>query len=453
MRRTLPLLALALTLIGGCGPDPATDPSAPGGDALPRHSRVDSDLFDGWKTPAGTAPRSVIFLIGDGMGPQQIGLLMDWADAAGRDGTAWASLVDAGTLGMVRTGAQNSPVTDSAASATSMAAGVTAPNGFIGMDATGTELTTCLDDAQATGRRTGLVSTARLTHATPAAFAAHTPDRGQEELIAEHLLASNVDVMLGGGAHYLPPEALTAAGYSVVTSAGELSTLVPGMGRVAGVFSRSHIPYALDRDTEDVGDVPTLAEMSAKALEVLSAGDAPFFLRVEAGRIDHGGHINDVAAVLGEMREMDDALAILSDYAGEHPDTLLVVTADHETGGLALSYGSGRLSKDDFLAMARAETTLEAQAPPRDQREAVDPAVFGVGRAGFYPPYSHWETSRALERSALWHVSYGTQGHTATPVPIAARGPGAEHFGGLLDHVEVGRLLRHWMHLPPEPAR
>jgi alkaline phosphatase len=400
----------------------------------------------------------VILVIGDGMGPQQLALLMDWADAAGEGPTEYQRLAERGTLGMLRTGAANSSVTDSAAGATALACGVEVPNGVISVDSDSKPLPTCLEDAQGTGRRTGLVTTTRLTHATPACFAAHVANRSLEKEIARQLVASGVDVMLGGGRlHMGPPlgaeeslgEKAASAGYAVCHSSAELDALKPESRRVLGVFADSHLPYLIDRDGEGEARSPTLAQMTRVALERLGGDGAPFFLMVEAGRIDHGGHLNDVAAVLGELREFDDALAVIEEFRAEHPDTLVVVTADHETGGLAVTYGAAGLPTDeDYLAMARVEQSLEAIAALVEHDE-VDPAVFGVGRRGFYPRYSWWETSNALERSAGFKVSYGTQGHTSTPVVVIAAGPGEERFAGLFENEHVGLVLRAFMQEKP----
>lgn len=395
---------------------------------------------------APTRPRSVILVVGDGMGPQQLALLWDWADAAGERPTSLARMIDAGVLGMLRTGAEGSPLTDSASAATALAAGVEVPNGFIAMTRGGETTPTCLEDARATRRATGLVTSTRLTHATPASFAAHVPNRGQEEEIGRQLVAeSGVDVLLGGGGRFLDREAAAAAGYRIVTTGEELAAADAGGGRLLGVFADSHLPYAIDRDAEGEASAPTLADMTRKALEVLATDPDGFFLMVEGGRIDHGGHLNDVGAVLGEMRELDEVIGVAEAFRAQHPDTLVLVTADHETGGLGITSGAKPLLPETFLALARQERSIEAAAPPPEEREPVDPQVFGVGRASFYPRYSWWETSRALATSAESNCSYATQGHTTTPVIVAAAGPGQDRFRGLFDNEHVGLVLREWM--------
>ena len=435
----------ALLANAGCA---AEEPSPP------RASSAESSVQPAEPAQPEAAPRNVILLIGDGMGPQQLALLLDWADAAGASPTHFERLTDVGHLGLVRTGAKGSALTDSAASATAIACGVEVPNGVISVDENGRALRTCMEDADASGRMTGLVTTTRLTHATPASFAAHVQKRNQEKEIAQQMLSTPfVDVMLGGGAAFIDV-ANAPEGYRAVTTAAELEALDAAGGPVLGVFSKSHIPYAIDRDQPtEPSTVPTLAAMTQKAIDVLATGPDGFFLMVEGGRIDHGGHLNDVAAVLGEMREFDAAIGVAEAFRREHPDTLVIVTADHETGGLAISFSGRPLLPQHFLAMTEQESSIEAiaQRTPKNSREAVDPTIYGVGRKPFYPAYSWWETSRALETSATYSVSFGTQSHTTTPVAIVAAGPRSEQFEGLMHNEKIGLLLREWM--GPEEAR
>ncbi|MFQ5655623.1 MAG: hypothetical protein ACE5GW_12955, partial [Planctomycetota bacterium] len=111
------------------------------------------------------------------------------------------------------------------------------------------------------------------------------------------------------------------------------------------------------------------------------------------------------------------------------------------------------LRDEDLLALSSTRRSIEADAPPPEERGSLEPAVFGLGRAAFYPRYSHWVTSRALERSAGSKVSFATQGHTTTPVLILAEGPGAERFQGLHLNRDVGKALREWMVLPVPERR
>ena len=398
------------------------------------------------------APKSVILLIGDGTGPQQLGLLMDWADAAGKSPTAFERLSNAGTTGVLKTASSDSPLTDSAAGATALACGVSTVNGAIAVDPSGNKLTTCLEDARAHGRRTGLVTTTTITHATPACFAAHIGDRGEEGEIAQQYVheGNGADVLFGGGQRYFPASLVAEAtekGWKVVKTREELTSLPAGTQKSLGLFSPSHVPFSIDRDAPGEAQAPSLADMAKKALEILSQDDKGFFLMVEGGRIDHACHANDAAAALGELREFDDVIALAEEFRAKHPDTLVIVTADHETGGLTVTTGNppSMIAPGQYLALAKVEKSVEAMGlggrPPKD----FDPAKFGFGHAAFYPPNYWVADSTALERSAQYCVTFSTSSHSTTPVLIAAAGPGAAAFNGVNRNTIVGAKLREWM--------
>jgi len=405
----------------------------------------------------------VILLVGDGMGPQEIGLHLDVADATGAAPTALGELIARGDPSLVRTGSASSVVTDSSAAATAMATGVDTSNGRVGVDPEGRPLRTCLEDARDAGRATALVTTTRITHATPACFAAHVPERADENGIAPQLLAARVDILLGGGARHflggpggqsLSPE-IAAGGYRLVRSAGELAA-APHDGRLLGLFAASDLPYRIDRDggEGEPAGIPSLAAMTRAALDRLDPSRG-FFLMVEGGRIDHAGHSNDAAALVGEMIEFDEALAVAREYAADHPEVALIVTADHETGGLCLTYRGEALPRSaDLRALAAAESSISAKGGREVSAEEAR-LVFGSARLGFVPEDAWRVNAPALERSAASFVSFGSQGHSATPVLLLHAGAG-ERLGGLTTHAALGARLRSWLSTPvtaPAPAK
>jgi alkaline phosphatase len=398
----------------------------------------------------------VILFIGDGMGPQEIGLFLDVAEAAASPPTALGELIATADRSLVRTRSANSPVTDSAAAATAIATGVDTANGRVGVDPLGHPLRTCLEDARDSGRATALVTTTRITHATPACFAAHAPERADENGIAPQLLAARVDILLGGGArHFLGGPggqsigpAIEAGGYRVVRSAEEL-TAAPRDRRLLGLFAASDLPYRIDRDgdADEPAGIPSLAAMTRAALDRLDPARG-FFLMVEGGRIDHAGHSNDAAALVGEMIEFDEAVAVARAYAATRPEVALIITADHETGGLCLTYRGETLPKAaDLRALANAEASITAEG---GRAVTADEArlVFGSARLGFVPEDAWKVNAPALERSAASFVSFGSQGHSATPVLLLHAGAG-ERLGGLTTHAALGARLRSWMSLAP----
>ena len=349
------------------------------------------------------APRSIILLIGDGTG------LAYWS--AARMDHAPLNVERMDVVGLVDTRPdeeRSGRVTDSGASATAYAAGIRTYNGAIGVDADSQAVETILERAELLGMATGLVATSSVTHATPAAFAAHVPDRGMQAEIARQMVSAGVDVILGGGRGWfdgtLRPDSLdllTAlrVHYTVLDSAGELAAGAAGAQRLLGLFTQGAMPPAGDRS-------PTLAEMTDAALRVLQRDPDGFLLVAEGSQIDWRGHDNEpLEVVVREVLDLDAAVGVALDHAAANPGTLEVVTADHETGGLALhpAEGGGR----------------EAAVPEGE------PEGHG-GRADFEPLRAHYTTTH----------------HTAEMVPLFAHGPGAARLGRLLDNDELGRRLR-----------
>lgn len=323
--------------------------------------------------------RNVILIIGDGMGPAQIGLLQSYARLAVNSPfegpTALQQFADAGRTGISSTEPHNGLVADSACSASQLATGQAVPSEAISVSPAGVPLQTVLERAQATGRAVGLVSDTRITHATPAAFASHVAHRSMENDIAEQLLATRVDVLLSGGwRHFLPASVNSAGetrdvwsarlgneqlvesrrtddrdlvaeaeavGYSAVFDVAGLRNAAEAGGLVLGLFSASSMQNAFqsrDLRNEPTRTQPGLDEMAQAALSILEYDPDGFFLMIESGQIDWAGHANDAGWLLQELLRMDAMLQVVLDWARERDDTLIVLTADHETGGFGISY-------------------------------------------------------------------------------------------------------------------
>lgn len=329
--------------------------------------------------------KNVIMIIGDGMGPQQIGLLLSYARQAPHGviadrKTALDRMMEQGLMGLSLTYTADSLVTDSAASATQLATGMFAEAEMLGLDKEGNPRENIIEKAKRLGKSTGLVSDTRITHATPAAFAAHETHRSNETAIPAELLASGPDVMLSGGFSYWVPKAandgnsmihkqlteltensfeidskrkdqknlLDAAkqkGYTLVFNKTQLQK---AKGKTLGLFAGSGmadgiVESQLRKDKRHVQ--PTLKEMSAHALEILDDNPRGFFLMIEAGQIDWASHRNDTGLLLHEMLRFNDTLNTVLDWADNRQDTLIIVTADHETGGFGFSYSADNIPK------------------------------------------------------------------------------------------------------------
>lgn len=327
-----------------------------------------------------TAVKNVIMIIGDGMGPGQVGLLEEYATRApssiyNGNPTAMSSFANTGVMGLSANGPHGSLVVDSACSASQLATGVPSGSEMVGLDANGNPVETILEKAKAMGKATGLISDTRITHATPASFAAHQPHRSLENEIAVEMLTSgNVDVMLAGGIRHWIPQGVNsddAVKAEVSAQIGEPSIRVKskrkddrnllseaadlgyslafnreGMesaegDKLLGLFSYSGmmngIAYTNSKDDAERVQ-PSLKEMTVKALDILAADPDGFFLMVEGGQIDWAGHNNDAATMLHELLKFDEAVQAVYDWVKDRNDTLVLITADHETGSFGFSY-------------------------------------------------------------------------------------------------------------------
>jgi alkaline phosphatase len=285
-----------------------------------------------------SVPMNVVLLIGDGMGFEQV--KAGGMYAHGAPGTlpfeAFPHRAE------MTTHSADSPVTDSAAAATALATGRKVNNGGVSVahPGGGDELKTLLEHFGDRGRGTGLVTTADVTHATPAAFGAHRPSRHDlSGIFADYLNVTRPNVLFGGAGDGIPPASVAEAGYALVTDRAGMQALDPEAGAmVCGRFGDDHLPYEYD----GLDPLPRLSEMTMSALSMLGSGTEGFFLMVEGGRIDHAGHDNDIGRNVRETVGFSNAVRVVADWAQGRSDTLILVTADHETGGLSVLQNNGR---------------------------------------------------------------------------------------------------------------
>ena len=299
--------------------------------------------------PSRSSAEAIMLFIGDGMSEAHRNAAR-WS-AEGQDGALAMDMMP--SLGWSHTASANSAVTDSAAATTALSTGVKTDNGVIGQDPAGNPLTTILEQAQAKGMAVGLVTTVQMAHATPAAFAAHVPDRNMMIEIASQMLTADVGVLLGGGEdEFLPtgvsgcyPEPgersdgrnltaeATSAGYTYVCDAASLAGVDPASTpKLLGLFADEGMsrPYS-----------PSLEEMTRKAIDILSQDPDGFFLMVEGGQIDWASHVNNATNTISDTVSFDRAVAVGQTYATSTDNALIIVTADHETGGMSVNLSSG----------------------------------------------------------------------------------------------------------------
>lgn len=341
-------------------------------------------------------PHNVILCIGDGMGPEHVRAASLYAH--GREGALPFESFPA--QGIMTVHAADDPITDSAASATAMATGRKVNNGVIAVAVPGPGhvLDTLLKRAQRDGKSVGLVTTTELTHATPAAFAAHTPSRKRRDVIArDYLTRTRPDVLLGGGGAGLYPDDARAAGYTVAQNRDELEQARADRGLpLCGLFGEGNMPYMHDDfigDTNAYETLPTLSEMTMAAIDLLAEDPDGFFLVVEGGRIDHAAHDHEIDRNIHETIEFANTVEQIAHWMSGRDDSLLVITADHETGGMEIVAHEGE---------------------------------------GHYPEVT-WST---------WH-------HTDVPVGIYALGRAAHLFEGIHENTHIPRLIQSAGDAPP----
>ncbi|WP_394741240.1 alkaline phosphatase [Natronococcus roseus] len=365
-------------------------------------------------------------------------------------------------------------ITDSGAAGTAMATGTKGYNGVIGGIGSEDDYTpvgTVLEAAHEAGMATGLVTTTRITHATPAAFATHVPDRGMEDEIARQYVENgNVDVLLGSGKRHFDPEErddgedmLARAeeqGYHVVETEAELADADDG--KLLGLFGSesdrsAHMSYYVDREYVDDTDEPGLVEMTEKAIEVLSDCENGFFLMVESGRVDHQGHSHD-NTITHEQLECDEAFGTVLDYAEDDdtPETFAMQVADHETGGMSLGWDAYDM---DWAAIDEIRASLEhldyaIEEAGYDRGATVDVVEAHTGlelTEGEIIDIVGGDLTNVLNKRT--QMGWSSDSHTGEEVPSYASGPGAEHFGQYFDNTDVSVGIADALGLEFEPGR
>ena len=273
-------------------------------------------------------PKNIILLIGDGMGLSQVSASQFFNDKP-------SNFDRFSTVGLLKTSASGSLITDSAASATAYACGIKTYNGAIGVDTDSIAVKNIVEQISPKGIATGLIATSSIVHATPASFFAHTKSRRSYEEIAEFLPNSEIDFFAGGGLQFFNKRTddknllldLTANGFIVDTL--NIPTAVSEK-KHAILLGQNAMPPML----EDRGSF--LPDATKLAIEALSKNEEGFFLMIEGSQIDWGGHANDSDYLISELKDFDQTIGVVLDFAEKNGETLVIVTADHETGGFTL---------------------------------------------------------------------------------------------------------------------
>ncbi len=322
-------------------------------------------------------PKNVVFIIGDGMGLAHI----------------YAGMVANGNklqlerfknIGFSKTYSSSHFTTDSGAGGTALSSGIKTRNGMIGMNPDSTASESILEVAEKNGLSTGMVVACDVTHATPASFIAHQVSRKMTEEIATDYLKTDIDVFIGGGRKNFENRTdnrnitneLKEKGYTIAYTLDEVKNTKTG--KLAGMLYNEHNPPMPER-----GDM--LPEASMAAIDILDNNKKGFFMMIEGSQIDWAGHDNNGAQIAKEVLDLDKTIGKVLDFAEKNKNTLVIVTADHETGGFTITDGS--IIKKEFKS------------------------------------------------------DFSTKGHSSVPVPIFAFGPGAEDFTGFMENISFKNKL------------
>jgi alkaline phosphatase len=441
-------------------------------------------------------PKYIFLFIGDGMALPQINAAQLFLSSSFEDAVApKLSMLKFPVQGMTTTYSSNSFITDSASAGTAIATGKKTNDGVISLDPTLTEAyPTVAQFAKSKGMKVGIISSVSLDHATPAVFYAHQKSRNDYYEIGLQAVTSNFD-LFGGGTFNRPDnrgkdrdlfEIAVENGFTLIRTQAEFEALNSVDGKV--IITNEVTPssgamvYDIDRKNEF-----SLADITAKAIELLK-NDSGFFIMVESGKIDWACHANDAAASVGDTIAFDRAIAEAIKFYNEHPeDTLIVVTGDHETGGLTLGFagtkyvanvpaiGNQKMSYEAFDALLSSQksegklnsfedllslvednfglvATGRPQGIPLDEAELARlQEAFGYYMSGSVPknsrtyilyggynPVSVTLTHILNEKAGLGWTSYS---HTGVPVATFAMGVGQELFAGFYDNTDIGKNL------------
>ena len=330
-------------------------------------------------------PKNVVLLIGDGTGLSQISSAFYYKKSA-------VNYARFPHIGLIKTSSSRQDITDSAASGTAFACGEKTYNGAIGVGDDKTDMINITELAAQSDVKIGLVATSSITHATPASFYAHAAHRDMEEEIASQMAHSNVDFFAGGGLEFFRDrqdgvnliDDLFRENFAIDTLSLRPFDDIKKNTKQGYILANDGMPKVL----ESRGDF--LSQATLQGMQFLHQNDAPFFLMSEGSQIDWAGHDNDVEYLITELIDFDDTIGKVLDFAERDGETLVIVTADHETGGFTLA-GENYINDEGKV----------------------------------YSSYSKLEPK------------FSTGGHSATLIPVFAYGPGAEVFGGVYENTEI----------------
>jgi alkaline phosphatase len=428
------------------------------------------------------SPKNIVIIFADGVAATQWDFGRYSSNVLRRQPFVTTDLFREKGIGLLISSPHGLYVTDSAAAGSAMATGFKIENGVLSVTPDGKSVRTVMQAAKAKGKHIGLISTATIYDATPAAFSMNAKSRRDSQALVDKYLSLEPDVLLGGGADFFLPAgapggkrkdgknivaAFRSKGWQVVSNTAELKAATGA--KLLGLFADEDMDFEIESDRVKE---PTMAEMTAGALKALSQTNPNgFVLLVENENTDTAGHANDAASLMHALWAIDDAVKVALEFQRNSPDTLVIVTGDHETGGFSPTYALKDLSSlsssnrfyfgDTQLKMlapiTMSFTTATEKLGKKPSAEALD-ALVAKHFPGFKLDADLRELilkQKPLERSHAYVVQnvlgrmvarqtgiyWGTGGHTSEPVLVGAVGPGSELFRGYQDNTDFGRNL------------
>ncbi|MGL5721975.1 MAG: alkaline phosphatase [Brevinema sp.] len=379
--------------------------------------------------------------------------------------------VDSMASGLVRTHNADTPIADSAPAGTALATGHKSHTGFIGVlpdeailpgaTINGTPrrpVASILEASRLAGKSTGIIATSEIMHATPAAYSSHYPSRKAYDNLSEQQVYQNIDVIMGGGHIFFTPEGredgkdlsqvFVDKGYRIARTKAEMDAV--SSGKIWGAFADKDMAYHFDRSEEE----PSLAEMTGKAIQLLSKNTKGFFLMVEGSKVDWAAHANDPAGLISDALAFDDAVKVALDFAKKDGNTIVIAVTDHGNSGISIgdsstSVGYDYVKLETFIdPFKKVNLTAEGIARQIEQGTDIASAIntgFGIvaspadiaslrGKTG---QDLHYGIGPILAREAK--IGFTTRGHTGEDIPLYSYLPGDKRITGVLDNVDIPR--------------
>ncbi|MFA7445833.1 MAG: alkaline phosphatase [Flavobacteriaceae bacterium] len=424
-------------------------------------------------TYSNKTPKNIIVMVSDGMSSGTLSMTDIFLNRKFGKPSNWMSLYQENKVSraLMDMASASSIVTDSAAASSSWGGGHRVSNGSLNIGVNGVAYTPIWVKFKKAGKKAGCVTTVAITHATPAGFCANSKRRNAQDDIAQQYLERGFDVLLGGGNNNFDANIredkkdlyaeFQKKGYQIAKSKAELKSINPN-APVLGIFADDALPYSIDRASDKITEnqIPTLAEMSAKAIEVLSQSKNGFVLQIEAGKVDWAAHANDLGGLIHEQIAFDETIKTVMDFAEKDKETLVIITTDHGNANPGIIYGKN--ANDNFDSVQRYTQTnewiLNKISPSNTEKDVIELVEYANGNTlssedakrilNYYSdlekPESGLYNYRKLPfktfseiQSKTNSVGWISMDHSADYVELAMFGPGSEKLKPFIKNTDL----------------